>query len=131
MIDHLSYYTTDYEASKKFYEASFAALGFGMTTSMVATWDEHFPTRRMCAFGPPKKSIFWLVEVKDRPTPRHVAFQAASRKAVDAWHKAAIDGGGKDNGAPGPRPMYHPDYYGAFVVDPDGNNVEAVTHKPE
>ena len=130
MIDHLSYYATDYVASKKFYDAALPALGYEMTTEMVATWDAEFPTRRMCAYGPSKKSVFWLIEVKHPVTPRHIAFQAKSREAVNAFHTAALKVGAKDNGAPGPRPMYHPDYYGAFVFDPDGNNVEAV-HRGE
>ena len=129
MIDHLSFYATDYDASKKFYEAALPTLGYGLTTSMVASWDTEFPTRRMCAFGPPGKSVFWLVETKQAPTPRHLAFVALSRAAVDDFHRAALSAGGRDNGPPGARAMYHPNYYGAFAFDPDGNNVEAVCHK--
>jgi catechol 2,3-dioxygenase-like lactoylglutathione lyase family enzyme len=127
MIDHLSYYATDYPASKKFYDAALAPLGYVCTTEMTATWDTEFPTRRMCAYGPPGKSVFWLMEVKHPVTPRHIAFSAKSHAEVDAFHEAAIAVGAKDNGAPGPRPLYHENYYGAFVIDPDGNNVEAVT----
>ncbi|MFZ5442680.1 MAG: VOC family protein [Myxococcota bacterium] len=128
MIDHLSSYTTSFEASQRFYDESFQALGYGRTASMVATWDQEFPTRRMAAWGPPGRPVFWLIEVKAAATPRHTAFQAKSAAAVEAWFKAALAAGGKDNGGPGPRPQYHPGYFGAFVIDPDGNNVEAVFH---
>jgi catechol 2,3-dioxygenase-like lactoylglutathione lyase family enzyme len=128
MIDHLSYYATNYEATKRFYEVVLPPLGYERTTEMVATWNESWPTQRFCAFGPPKRSIFWLIEVKHPVSPRHIAFTAPSRAAVDAFHKAALAQGAKDNGAPGVREQYHPDYYAAFVIDPDGNNVEAVCH---
>jgi len=131
MIDHLSFYATNYPSSKRFYDSALAPLGYQTVMEMVATWDKEFPTRRMCAFGPPKKPIFWLMEVKQPASPRHVAFAAMDRSAVDAFHKAGLSAGGTDNGSPGPRPIYHPGYYGAFVVDPDGNNVEAVCHRPE
>jgi catechol 2,3-dioxygenase-like lactoylglutathione lyase family enzyme len=129
MIDHASSYTTHYEAAKRFYEAAFAPLGAKLDREMVTTWDAEFPTRRMCAFGP-KRPIFWLIEVREAATPRHTAFSAATRAEVDAFHRAALAAGGRDNGAPGVRAIYHPTYYGAFVLDPDGNNVEAVCHAP-
>jgi predicted lactoylglutathione lyase len=76
--------------------------------------------------------VFWLQASNDEPrTHQHVAFTARSRAEVDAFHAAALAAGGKDNGGPGLRPHYHPHYYGAFVFDPDGNNVEAVCHAPE
>ena len=76
--------------------------------------------------------MFWLQAGTDEPrTHQHVAFTARSRAEVDAFHAAALAAGGRDNGAPGLRPHYHPNYYGAFVFDPDGNNVEAVCHDPE
>jgi len=128
MIDHLSFYATHYPASKAFYEAVLAPLGYGLVREMTATWDPEFPGRRMCAFGPPGKACLWLMEVKEPASPRHVAFTAKDRTAVDAFHHAALQSGAKDNGAPGERPIYHPHYYGAFVFDPDGNNVEAVFH---
>ncbi len=130
MFDHLNCYATDYGATKKFYEAVLPALGFGLVTEMVATWDASFPTRRMCAFGPPHKPSYWIIEVpaNDKRTPHHVAFVAKDEAAVASFHKAALAAGGKDNGAPGPRPHYHPGYFGAFVFDPEGNNIEAVFH---
>jgi predicted lactoylglutathione lyase len=96
---------------------------------MVSTWDPAFPTRRMCAFGP-QRPIFWVIEVREDATPRHTAFSARARAEVDAFYRAALAAGGRDNGAPGLRAIYHPNYYGAFVLDPDGNNVEAVCHEP-
>lgn len=133
MIDHMSSYSTDYPAAKSFYEAALSALGYGLNMEMVAEWDADFPTRRACAFGPGDNPIFWVIEVKQEnaATPRHTAFVAQDRAAVSAFYDAAMGSGGSDNGAPGLRPIYHEHYYGAFVFDPDGNNVEAVCHAPE
>jgi catechol 2,3-dioxygenase-like lactoylglutathione lyase family enzyme len=121
MIDHLSFYATDYEASRAFYDAVLSALGYTRQREMVAEWDVAFPTRRMAAYGPEGRLQFWLIEVKEAASPRHVAFAAKDQ--------AGLGAGARDNGAPGLRPMYHPSYYGAFVLDPDGNNVEAVSHR--
>jgi catechol 2,3-dioxygenase-like lactoylglutathione lyase family enzyme len=129
VIDHLSSYATDYAATKRFYEAALAPLGARLHAEMTSTWDPEFPTRRFCAFGP-ERAIFWVIEVKQPATPRHTAFNAATRAQVDAFYRAALAAGGRDNGAPGLRAIYHPNYYGAFVLDPDGNNVEAVCHDP-
>jgi hypothetical protein len=131
MFDHLSTYSTDYVVTKEFYTNSLAALGYSIQTEFVAEWNSEFPTQRMCAFGPEGKPAFWVVEVKNKYTPRHVAFSALNREAVKAFYQAAIESGGKDNGEPGLRPMYHEHYFGAFSIDPDGNNVEAVCHTPE
>ena len=128
MIDHLSSYATDYDATRNFYASVLPCLGYQLTTEGVASWDEEFPTRRMCSFGPASKPVFWVIEVREAATPRHVAFGARDRSSVKAFHRAALAVGGRDNGAPGPREVYHPNYYGAFVLDPDGNNVEAVCH---
>jgi catechol 2,3-dioxygenase-like lactoylglutathione lyase family enzyme len=131
MIDHLSFYATDFAKTKAFYEKALAPLGYAVVVEMVAEWDPAWPTRRYCGFGLPHKPCLWIAEVKeaDRATPRHCAFVARDRAAVDAFHAAALAAGGKDNGPPGPRAVYHPNYYGAFVFDPDGNNVEAVCHE--
>ena len=129
MIDHLSTYATDYPATKRFYEAVLGPLGHSMQSESVAAWNLDWPTQRMCAFGPPGRFIFWIIEVRGLATPRHVAFAAKDRAGVNAFYRAALAGGGRDNGAPGLRPEYHPNYYGAFALDPDGNNVEAVCHK--
>jgi catechol 2,3-dioxygenase-like lactoylglutathione lyase family enzyme len=132
MIDHLSTYTTDFPAAQRLYDAVTTVLGFARVVDMVATWDQDFPTRRFAAYGPPGKGVLWLIEVraKDKATPRHLAFAASTRAMVDAFYRAALAAGGKDNGAPGPRPVYHEHYYGAFVFDTDGNNIEAVCHAP-
>jgi catechol 2,3-dioxygenase-like lactoylglutathione lyase family enzyme len=131
VIDHLSFYATDFDATKKFYDAVLPPLGYAKVMEMVSTWDPSWPTRRMIAYGTPPKATFWVIEHKEKPTPRHLAFHAKSQAHVRAFHEAALKVGAKDNGAPGPRPQYHPGYYGAFVFDPDGNNVEACCHKPE
>ena len=120
MIDHLSLAVSDVAASRAFYEAALAPLGFGV----VMEWEHRV------AFGPPARPIFFIGPKEPAITGLHVAFQAAERAAVDAFHAAALAAGGRDNGAPGMRPQYHAHYYGAFVLDPDGNNAEAVCHTP-
>ncbi len=131
MIDHLSTYATDFSATRAFYEAALARLGFTIQFEMTLDSDPDLPGRRASAFGPDGKSIFWVIEVRDAASPRHIAFSAPDRHAVAAFHEAALASGGTDNGAPGPRPIYHEHYYGSFVTDPDGNNVEAVCHAPQ
>ena len=128
MIDHISTYATDYVKTKQFYVAVFSALGYSLQTEFVADWNEDFPTQRLCAFGLEGKPSFWVIETTSKYSPRHVAFSAHSRAAVDAFHSLAIENNGIDNGKPGLRPLYHEHYYGAFAIDPDGNNVEAVCH---
>ncbi|MBZ9558591.1 MULTISPECIES: VOC family protein [unclassified Modicisalibacter] len=131
MFDHISTYATDYGATKSFYEAVFAPLGYSVQTEFVAEWNQDFPTQKMCAFGRDGKPSYWVIESKERFTPRHVAFSAPSRAEVDEFHRQGMANGGSDNGKPGLRPLYHENYYGAFLIDPDGNNVEAVCHAPE
>lgn len=133
MIDHLSTYTTNWDAAVKFYDACLGALGYERVVKhLVATWDAEFPTRRMCAYGPKGRPVLWLAEVTKPHSTGHTAFAAKDRQGVHDFYEAAIKAGGKDNGGPGPRDQYHPTYYGAFIIDPDGNNVEAVFHgKPE
>jgi catechol 2,3-dioxygenase-like lactoylglutathione lyase family enzyme len=128
MIDHISFYATNFDATKAFYDAVLAPLGYVCNMEMTASWDEEFPTRRLAAYGPGTKHSFWVMEVREAASPRHVAFVAPDHAAVDAFHAAGLASGGSDNGAPGPRPLYHAKYYGAFLLDPDGNNVEAVDH---
>ena len=126
MIDHASVSVSDPAASKVFYEAALAPLGyrvvmeFGPVTGLGAS----VPGAPQDARVPPD---LWLSPTKS-PTPCHVAVTASSTAQVDAFHKAALAAGGKDNGGPGERAHYHPGYYGAFVLDPDGNNLEAVFH---
>lgn len=131
MIDHLSTYATDFDATRSFYTAALSELGFSLQAEMALEQDPDLPGRRVCAFGPSGKPAFWIIEVKEPHTPRHVAFTAADHDRVAAFHAAGLEAGGKDNGAPGPRPIYHQHYYGAFLTDPDGNNVEAVCHAPQ
>ncbi len=134
MIDHLSSYATDFAATRRFYQAALAPLGYGVQAEMVTDWDPEFPERRCCAFGPDGRTVFWVIEIREgreRVEARHVAFSAPDRASVAAFHKAALTAGGRDHGAPGLRPAYHEHYFGAFALDPDGNNVEAVCHAPE
>jgi catechol 2,3-dioxygenase-like lactoylglutathione lyase family enzyme len=120
MLDHLMLNVGDVAASRRFYEAALAPLGVGV----VRTFDE----RNMVGFGVDGKPSFWLSERAPVGGSFHVAFAADSRTAVDAFYAAGLAAGGRDNGGPGPRPHYHPGYYGAFLLDPDGNNIEAVRH---
>jgi catechol 2,3-dioxygenase-like lactoylglutathione lyase family enzyme len=121
IIDHLGISVSDYPTSKKFYSQCLAPLGIQLVME-VQGWG---------GFGRDGKPEFWF-GIGDQPqTPMHIAFSASSRDEVDRFYQAALDAGATDNGAPGLRPEYHPDYYGAFVFDPDGHNIEAVCHKPE
>lgn len=131
MFDHLSTYATDFDATKTFYDHALAALGYSVQMEFVAEWNTDFPTQRMCAYGPDGQPNFWIIEVKQPYTPRHLAFCASDRNQVGTFYQVALKGGGVDNGEPGLRPTYHEHYYGAFVLDPDGNNIEAVCHLPE
>ena len=121
MIDHISTYATDYAATRAFYEAVLPTLGYDVQME--------FP--QMCAFGPPGRPVFWVIEVEQAASPRHIAFTAGDREMVTHFYHAGLNHGGRDNGSPGLRPDYHEHYYGAFLLDPDGNNVEAVCHMPE
>ncbi len=120
-IDHVGLDVTDYERSKAFYQQALAPLGLRMLMESVG---------QMGGFGG-DFPFFWIGQRDRGPqTGVHVAFTAKDREMVDAFHAAALAAGGTDNGRPGVREIYHPNYYGAFVLDPDGNNVEAVCHKP-
>jgi len=130
MIDHLSTYATDYTATRAFYEATLPTLGYKFQFEMTFEEDPELKGRRACAFGPEGRPVFWVIETKVEYTPRHLAFEAPDHGAVDAFHAAGLGAGGSDHGAPGPRPIYHEHYYGSFLLDPDGNNVEAVCHAP-
>jgi catechol 2,3-dioxygenase-like lactoylglutathione lyase family enzyme len=130
MIDHLSSYSTNFPAARAFYQAVLAELGYAVQAEMVFEEDPDLPGRKACAFGPEGNAVFWVIQVKEAYTPRHVAFIAEDRDAVAAFHRAGVAAGGQDLGAPGLRPSYHEHYYGSFLTDPDGNNVEAVCHTP-
>jgi catechol 2,3-dioxygenase-like lactoylglutathione lyase family enzyme len=120
MIDHLVLNVRDLAASRRFYEQALAPIGHTVTMS--------FPD--WVGFGMDGKVEFWLVRRDPASTAVHVAFRCTQRKPVEEFHAAALRAGGKDNGRPGVRKDYHPNYYGAFVFDPDGNNIEAVCHEP-
>ncbi|UUP19014.1 VOC family protein [Nitratireductor thuwali] len=127
MIDHIGIRTADFEVAKAFYDKALAPLGASL---LMIVPPEYTDGVKVGGYGR-DRPVYWLSEGKPASEPKHVAFTAHSRAEVDAFHAAALAAGGKDNGAPGLRPHYHPDYYGAFVIDPDGNNVEAVCHRPE
>ena len=126
MIDHMGINVSDYPKAKAFYDAVFAALGGSLMKEVPLQFTGGMHVVGYGRTGP----VFWLHEgVSDKG--RHYAFSAENRAQVHAFYEAALKAGGVDNGGPGPRPHYHEHYYGAFVLDPDGNNVEAVCHKPE
>ena len=130
MIDHVGFNVSDYATSKAFYQRALAPLGYGLvmevTPAMTGTDSHH------AGFGASGKPDFWIGSGESATrSGLHVALVASSRAAVDAFHAAALAAGARDNGAPGLRPIYHPHYYGAFVLDQDGHNIEAVCHAPE
>lgn len=127
MIDHTGIPVADPARARAFYDAALGAIG----ARLLMTVPKEFTGGKWVAGYGRSKPDFWLTESADVGPGRHYAFTASSRAEVDAFHAAALAAGGRDNGAPGLRPHYHADYYGAFVFDPDGNNVEAVCHRPE
>ena len=122
MFDHVGVNVRDYEASRAFYERALAPLGW----TIGMEWPDH----GVIGFAHESGRTFWLHRREPYTAGAHVAFASEDRATVDAFHAAGLAGGGEDNGAPGLR-WYHENYYGAFVLDPDGNNVEAVCHRPE
>jgi catechol 2,3-dioxygenase-like lactoylglutathione lyase family enzyme len=128
MIDHTGVAVSDFNRSKAFYSAALAPIGYSMLAEFPAEVTGH---SAVAGFGAPPKPDFWINSGAPNTPPVHVAFQVARRAMVDAFYAAALQAGGKDNGAPGLRPQYHPDYYGAFVLDFDGHNIEAVCHEHE
>ncbi|MEW6281499.1 MAG: VOC family protein [Candidatus Eremiobacterota bacterium] len=126
MIDHTGVQVSDVARSKAFYRAALEPLGYRILMELAPGQAGDFVG---VGFGVPPKPDFWI----GSGTPRdsiHIAFSASDRAQVDAFYAAAMSAGGRDNGPPGVRPHYHPNYYGAFVLDPDGHNIEAVCHKP-
>jgi catechol 2,3-dioxygenase-like lactoylglutathione lyase family enzyme len=128
MIDHMGMPVSDLARATDFYLKALKPLGIAIIMEVSA---EQTGDAAAVGFGTQGKPFFWIGE---GPAPKathvHVAFAADSRAVVDAFYLAALAAGGKDNGAPGLRPHYHANYYGAFVLDPDGNNIEAVCHTP-
>ena len=123
MLDHAGFPVSDYARSKAFYLQALGPLGYALI--MEVQQDEN--DAPAAGFGKPD---LWIGGEGGLQRPIHIAITAPSRAAVDAFYRAAIAAGGKDNGAPGLRPHYHPNYYAAFVLDPDGHNIEAVCHAP-
>jgi catechol 2,3-dioxygenase-like lactoylglutathione lyase family enzyme len=125
-LDHVGLNVSDYARAKSFYCAALQPLGISLVMELDPATTGGYEG---AGFGQGKPD-FWI-SGGAATSPIHVAFAAERRADVDAFYKAAMAAGGKDNGAPGLRPHYHKDYYGAFVLDPDGHNVEAVCHRPE
>ncbi|WP_374434616.1 VOC family protein [Inhella sp.] len=128
MIDHLSLVVSDYEKSKAFYAQALAPTGHARVVELPA---EQGGRTRSAGFCHEDGSDLWIGEGGPVTPPLHIAFRVATRAAVDAFHQAALAAGGRDNGAPGLRPRYHAHYYGAYVLDPDGHNIEAVCHEAQ
>ncbi len=121
IIDHIGLSVSDYEGSKQFFRQALAPLGIELVME-IGGW---------AGFGKSDKPELWLTRTDSIQGPMHIAFLAENRAQVEAFHAAALAAGGSDNGPPGIREIYHPNYYGAFVLGPDGHNVEAVCHKAE
>jgi catechol 2,3-dioxygenase-like lactoylglutathione lyase family enzyme len=128
MIDHTGVAVSDMKKSKAFYSKALSAIGYGLLAEFPASITG---SGDVAGFGEPPKPDFWIHQASPNKPPIHVAFRVTTRAQVDAFYKAGLAAGGRDNGAPGVRPHYHPNYYGAFVLDPDGHNIEAVCHMPE
>ncbi len=121
MLDHIGIRVSDYDRSKRFYSAALGPLGYTLLFEHPISG---------AGFGRAGKPDFWIKQGAPSPS-LHVAFESPDRATIGAFHQAALAAGGRDNGGPGLRREYHPTYYGAFVLDPDGHNVEAVCHKAE
>lgn len=131
MIDHVGLQVSGYERSREFYRKVLAPLGGELVMEVTV---EQTGDGAHAGFGMNGRPTFWIGTSQQAAHPTgavHVAFTAPHRAAVMAFHRAALEAGAKDNGAPGLRPHYHAHYYGAFVLDPDGHNIEAVCHSPE
>ncbi|MFL6692953.1 MAG: VOC family protein [Ramlibacter sp.] len=122
MFDHVKFGVSDYAASKAFFLKALEPLGVAVVSEGTPTYGVE-----LC---PEKGNVsLCLYQTEEKPAHLHLAFAAGSRQQVDAFHRAALDAGGRDNGAPGLRPRYHANYYAAFVIGPDGHNIEAVCHE--
>jgi len=121
MLDHVTVGVSDIERSMKFYDSALRPLGI---TRLYAE------SERFAGYGIAPKAFFWIGIRETPQTGAHIAFTANNRATIDRFYEEAIAAGGKDNGGPGLRPHYHSNYYGAFVLDPDGHNIEAVCHAP-
>jgi catechol 2,3-dioxygenase-like lactoylglutathione lyase family enzyme len=121
IIDHIGFAISNSKQSNDFYSKALAPLGIEKVMEFGG-WT---------GFGKNGKPEFWIGEAPQVQKPMHIAFSADNREQVKQFYQAALAAGGKDNGKPGVREEYHPNYYGAFVIDPDGHNIEAVCHSPE
>jgi catechol 2,3-dioxygenase-like lactoylglutathione lyase family enzyme len=126
MLDHAGFPVTNYARSKAFYEKALAPLGY----SLILEVRQNENDSPAAGFGADGKPDFWIGGEGGLNRRIHIAIAAKDRASVDAFYRAALDAGGTDNGSPGVRPHYHANYYGAFVTDPDGHNIEAVCHAP-
>jgi catechol 2,3-dioxygenase-like lactoylglutathione lyase family enzyme len=126
MIHHIDFAVTDFARNRKFYVRALSPLGLEAVVDR-----NHEDGRTLTGFGELPDPVFWIRNGKSLQGRLHVAFAAASRAAVDAFHAAALAAGGRDKGAPGLRPQYEEHYYSAYVLDPDGHNIEAVCRVPE
>jgi catechol 2,3-dioxygenase-like lactoylglutathione lyase family enzyme len=126
MIDHIGFPVADYARSKAFYLKALAPLGYALVMEVQQDANDS----PVAGFGANGKPDFWIGGEGALNRSVHIAVVARDRPSVDAFYRAALAAGGEDNGAPGLRPRYHPNYYGGFVLDPDGHNVEAVCHAP-
>ena len=124
MFDHVKFGVSDYAASKAFFLNALEALGVAVVAEGPT------PTHGVELSSKAKVSLC-LYQTAEKPAHLHLAFIAENRRQVEAFHRAALEAGGKDNGAPGLRPHYHANYYAAFVIGPDGHNIEVVCHEPE
>ena len=121
MIDHISISVSNFEASRDFYKDALAPLDY----QIMMEGEDH------CGFSVMQQPDFWIKKDETMSSGVHIAFTCREREIVDAFHAAALAAGGTDNGLPGPRLDYHPNYYAAYVLDPDGHNIEAVCHRPQ
>jgi catechol 2,3-dioxygenase-like lactoylglutathione lyase family enzyme len=123
MFDHVKFGVNDYARSKAFYLKALGPLG-------VTVVSEGSPSYGVELGNPQSPASLCLFQTEEKPAHLHIAFKAETRQQVDAFHRAALEAGGRDNGPPGLRPHYHANYYAAFVIDPDGHNIETVCHEP-
>ena len=128
MIDHVGITVADPARSRRFYEQALAPLGYAVLSEIPK---EHTGGKVVLGYGVAPKPDFWVGEGTPNQPRVHLAFRAKTHAEVDAFYRAAMAAGGRDNGPPGTRPHYHQHYYGAFVLDPDGHNVEACCHDPQ
>ena len=123
MFDHVKFGVSDYPASKAFFQKALEPLGVAVVSEGPPTYGVELSSNA--------NASLCLYQTDDKPAPLHLAFKAENREQVRDFHRAALAAGGTDNGAPGLRPHYHANYYAAFVIGPDGHNIEVVCHEPE